>query len=89
MRRPGPFQLGKMCYIVAMVVRMRHTRSHTKNRRSHHALSKPALTKDEAGNPYLRHRVSKITGSYRGRKVTNPGAKLERRAAKKTKVAAR
>ncbi|MEK7135338.1 MAG: 50S ribosomal protein L32 [Patescibacteria group bacterium] len=65
-----------------MVVRMRHTRSHTKNRRSHHALSKPALTKDEAGNAHLRHRVSKATGTYRGRKVVDLSAKLEKRARK-------
>ncbi len=65
-----------------MVVRMRHTRSHTKNRRSHHALAKPAITKDEAGNTHLRHRVSKATGTYRGRKVIDLSAKLEKRAKK-------
>ncbi len=65
-----------------MVVRMRHTRSHTKNRRSHHALSKPALSKDEAGNVHLRHRISKATGSYRGRKVIDQTKKLEKRVAK-------
>jgi large subunit ribosomal protein L32 len=70
-----------------MVVRMRHTRSHTKNRRAHHALSKPALTKDENGNAHLRHRVSKMTGTYRGRKVVDLSAKLEKRA-KKSKAAA-
>ncbi len=65
-----------------MVVRMRHTRAHTKNRRSHHALSKPALTKDEVGHAHLRHRLSSITGSYRGRKVIDLSAKLEKRAKK-------
>lgn len=65
-----------------MVVRMRHTRSHTKNRRAHHALAKPAVTKDEAGNVHLRHRVSKATGTYRGRKVIDLTAKLEKRAKK-------
>lgn len=65
-----------------MVVRMRHTRGHTNNRRSHHALSSPALTKDEAGNPALRHRVSKATGTYRGRKVVDLSAKLEKRSKK-------
>ena len=69
-----------------MVVRMRHTRSHTKNRRSHHALSKPALSKDEAGNAHLRHRLSKVTGSYRGRKVVDLSAKLEKRALKREKA---
>ncbi|MBX4206325.1 50S ribosomal protein L32 [Candidatus Parcubacteria bacterium] len=65
-----------------MVVRMRHTRSHTRNRRSHHALAKPALSKDESGNPHLRHRMSATTGSYRGRKVVDLTVKLEKRAAK-------
>ena len=65
-----------------MVVRMRHTRSQTKQRRSHHALSKPALSKDEAGNAHLRHRISKVTGSYRGRKVIDMTAKLDKRAQK-------
>ena len=68
---------------------MRHTRTHTKNRRSHHALAKPALTKDEAGNARLRHRVSKATGTYRGRKVIDNTVKLEKRAAKKSKAAAK
>jgi large subunit ribosomal protein L32 len=67
-----------------MVVRMRHTRSHTKNRRSHHALSKPALSKDEAGNTHMRHRISKVTGSYRGRKVIDMTAKLDKKARKTT-----
>ena len=65
-----------------MVIRMRHTRSHTKNRRSHHALSKPALSKDESGNAHLRHRMSKVTGSYRGRKVVDSTLKLEKKANK-------
>ena len=65
-----------------MVVRMRHTRSQTKQRRSHHALSKPALSKDEAGNAHLRHRISKVTGSYRGRKVIDMTAKLDKRTQK-------
>lgn len=65
-----------------MVVRMRHTRSHTRNRRSHHALSKPALSKDEAGRAHLRHRMSKATGAYRGRKVIDLEKKLEKKTKK-------
>ncbi len=67
-----------------MTVRMRHTRSHTKNRRSHHALAKPALSKDEAGNFHLRHRMSNASGTYRGRKVIDLSAKLDKKV-KKTK----
>ena len=71
-----------------MVVRMRSTRSHTGNRRSHHALEKPALSKDKAGNFHLRHRLSDATGTYRGRKVIDLAAKLEKKA-KATKAEAR
>lgn len=53
-----------------MVIRMRHTRAHTKNRRSHHALKADTITVDaETGTPHLRHRASLKTGMYRGRKV--------------------
>jgi ribosomal protein L32 len=65
-----------------MTVRMRHTRGHTNNRRSHHSLEKPALTKDEAGNIHLRHRASPTTGAYRGRQVLNTSAKAEKVARK-------
>lgn len=71
-----------------MVVRMRHTRSHTKNRRSHHALSKPTLAKDASGNSHLRHRLSTVSGTYRGRKVVDIVAKAEKKA-KKSKETAR
>ncbi len=70
-----------------MVVRMRHTRSHTANRRSHHRLASPALTKDEAGSPHLRHRVSKITGVYRGRQVIDLNKALDKKARKGTATA--
>jgi len=67
-----------------MTVRMRHTRGHTNNRRSHHALAKPALSKDEAGHVHLRHRLTSVSGSYRGRKVIDLSAKLDK-LAKRTK----
>jgi ribosomal protein L32 len=51
-----------------MVVRMRHTRAHTANRRSHHALKSPALSKDKSGAVHLRHRATK-DGMYKGRSV--------------------
>lgn len=53
-----------------MVNRMRHTRGHTRNRRSHHALTSPRLSRDsQTGSFHLRHRVDMTTGMYRGRKV--------------------
>jgi len=66
-----------------MVVRMRHTRAHRDNRRSHHALENPAIATDKgAGVPHLRHRASLTTGEYRGRKVLDLTAKLDRKAKK-------
>ena len=65
-----------------MTVRMRHTRSHTNNRRSHHALSKPAISKDEAGNFHLRHRLSSASGMYRGKKVIDLTSQLDKKAKK-------
>ncbi len=64
-----------------MTVRMRHTRAHTKNRRSHHALTAPALVNDADGK-HLRHRVSPTTGKYKGVQVVNVMKKVE----KKTKT---
>jgi ribosomal protein L32 len=69
-----------------MVVRMRHTKSHSANRRSHHALKNPAISKDEAGNLHLRHRMAPETGTYRGRKVLDNSAKLAK-LAKRAKAA--
>jgi len=67
-----------------MVVRMRHTRAHTANRRSHHALKNQAFTKNgETGSTHLRHRVDMKTGMYRGRKVINTAAKVEKKTRKK------
>ncbi len=69
-----------------MTVRMRHTRAHTRNRRSHHGLTLPRLSKDKEGEgstPSLRHRVSPITGRYRGKVVVDiaqiSAKKLERK----------
>lgn len=68
-----------------MTVRMRHTKGHQQNRRSHHALSKPALsTEGETKIPRLRHRASPITGTYRGRTVVAVDAKVAKKAVKKS-----
>lgn len=66
-----------------MVVRMRHTKSQRNRTRSHHKLSKPALTLDKESNiPHLRHRASLITGKYRGRTVLDLKAKLDKKTKK-------
>ncbi len=62
-----------------MTVRMRHTKAHTRNRRSHHALSNPALTKDsKTGVVSMRHRVSPINGEYKGKKVLEISSKKKK-----------
>ncbi len=66
-----------------MVVRMRSTRSHTGNRRSHHALKNPALTTDsKTGTVHLRHRASAITGKYKNLVVIDMDKKAEKKAKK-------
>ncbi len=70
-----------------MVVRMRHTRSHTANRRSHHALKARILSVDtETGVPHLRHRVCTTTGMYRGKKVLEVNKKSIKKAEKMAKA---
>src|SRR3989344_1505131 len=58
-----------------MSIRMRHTRGHTNNRRSHHALSATAVVKDkESGNMRLPHHLDEVTGMYRGKQIAPPKA---------------
>ena len=65
-----------------MTVRMRHTRAHTKNRRSHHALSAPSVSNEAQDGAHLRHRVSPITGKYKGEQVLDLTKKEIKLAAK-------
>lgn len=67
-----------------MTVRMRHTRSHTNNRRSHHALSGvPIVVDKKSGVIGLAHRIDETTGSYRGKVIAPPKQKKERTKAEK------
>ena len=53
-----------------MSVRMRHTKGHTGNRRSHHALEATTVVKDAtSGNLRLPHRLDEATGMYRGKQI--------------------
>ncbi len=53
-----------------MVVRMRHTRAHTANRRSHHALKELNLVSCQECKAVIRpHRVCDACGFYKGRKA--------------------
>lgn len=73
--------------LAPMSVRMRHTSSHTRNRRSHHALKNRKLVKDkESGALRLPHRLDETTGMYRGKLIAAPkGKKIQ--AAEKPVVA--
>ena len=68
-----------------MSIRMRHTKGHTRNRRSHHALSEANIVKDkESGNLRLSHRVDEATGIYRGKQIFTPKIKTKHEHAKGT-----
>jgi len=68
-----------------MSVRMRHTSSHTKNRRSHHALVGTNIVVDkESGALRLPHRLDESTGMYRGKQIVTK--KEVKKVEKKTKA---
>ncbi len=69
-----------------MVVRMRHNRSQTGSRRSHHALKGTRLTTSKEGTVHPRHRVLLDGSQYRGRSVMDVTAKRTTRAAKAQKA---
>ncbi len=75
-----------------MVIRMRHTRAHTGNRRSHHALVAGTFANcGKCGTPRLNHRACPSCGEYRGRVLVGKAAKKAdkkvARTAKKVKAA--
>ena len=70
-----------------MVIRMRHTRAHTANRRSHHALAAHSLVKCECGNMRVSHRACPNCGRYNGKVVTDVAAKAVARDERRTKKA--
>ncbi|MEK7614483.1 MAG: 50S ribosomal protein L32 [Patescibacteria group bacterium] len=67
---------------------MRHTRAHTANRRSHHALRGQNLGScEKCKTPKAMHKVCSNCGTYKGRAVLNVGKKLakkEKKAKKQT-----
>lgn len=74
-----------------MVVRMRHTRAHTANRRSHHALKAPALGScKNCGATKRPHHMCLECGFYNGRQVIDlAGQKTAREARLRAKREAR
>jgi len=62
---------------------MRHTRAHTANRRSHHAVKAQYGSKcPDCGALKLSHTACAKCGSYKGRKVVNTAKKAEKKIAK-------
>ncbi len=62
---------------------MRHTRAHTANRRSHHALRGAGLVKcSDCGALHIPHRVCPNCGKYRGRVVIDVVGEQARKEAK-------
>ncbi len=70
-----------------MSVRMRHTSSHSKNRRSHHALDKTTILTQEDGSFRLPHRLDEKTGMYKGIQIVTK-KELKREEVKGKKKAA-
>jgi len=70
---------------------MRINRSATGQRRSHHGLKEPRLSKCECGAFYVRHRACQECGKYRGKQVVDVVARQERtqRRAKRKQEEAR
>lgn len=70
-----------------MVIRMRHTRSHTANRRSHHALKAPNLAVCKNCNAEHRpHHMCLNCGSYKGKVVIDL---LEKKKGREARMAAK
>ncbi len=66
-----------------MVVRMRHTRAHTKNRRSHHGLKDQNLsTCSHCGAAHRPHHMCLECGYYNGRQIMDVAAEKARRDAR-------
>ena len=66
-----------------MVIRMRHTRAHTANRRSHHALKEPTLsTCTNCEAKHRPHHMCLECGFYKGRLVVDMQSKKKAREAR-------
>lgn len=66
-----------------MTVRMRHTKSHTANRRSHHALKNTNFSVcSNCAAAHLPHKVCTKCGFYGGKKVLDVVKAVEKKQAK-------
>ena len=76
-----------------MVIRMRHTRSHTANRRSHHGLTSPEIVVcKNCGGHHRPHHMCLNCGFYNGKMVldlvTKKKDREERMATKREAISA-
>jgi large subunit ribosomal protein L32 len=63
---------------------MRHTKSHSANRRSHHALKERGLVSCQScGTSKENHKVCENCGKYKGRQVLDVFAKAEKKEKKR------
>lgn len=63
-----------------MVNHMRHTRGHTRNRRSHHALKATGtILCVDCGQPKRKHVACASCGKYKGRDVLAKQAKADKK----------
>jgi len=70
--------------VLPMVVRMRSTKSHRNNRRSHFRLVAPRISACEScGKPRLSHGVCQSCGKYRGRVIVDVQAKIDKKLKKR------
>jgi len=68
-----------------MSIRMRHTRGHSGNRRSHHALKNRVIIADkESGNLRLPHHLDEKAGTYRGKLIVPARVKQTKEQKAKT-----
>ena len=69
--------------MVFMTVRMRHTPSHTKNRRSHHGIIIGGTIRcEKCGAEALPHKVCQNCGFYRGKEAVDVLKKLTKKERK-------
>ncbi|MEI8249384.1 MAG: 50S ribosomal protein L32 [Candidatus Taylorbacteria bacterium] len=81
--RIAPFlqELSEYVILSSMVNRMRATRSHRNNRRSHHALDAMRTSKcQQCGAAHRSHAICMNCGTYNGRKVLDVTAKVAKKA---------